>query len=354
MSEIYKNMSIAPELSERLHKMPKMELHVHLEGAIDAATIWELSKRNNVSLPAASLEDWQSMYAFRDFNHFIEIYTIATECLRTADDFTFMIERFLAGQAQHNVRYCEVFLSASRLLDKFPQDEIFEAFARGIRHGEEKHHIKCRFIPDIARHEPETRHRVFDFILNGYEQGVFIGLGLGGIEAGFPPELFTDIYNIARNKGLRLVAHAGETGDAQSIWGAIKSLKAERIGHGIRAVDDRKLIEYLAIQQIPLEISPHSNYRLKVTPLDQPHPIRPLVDAGVFCTVNSDDPAMFSTDLTNEYILLAQQDFSWDELWQLNLNSIDASFLTDEEKKEYKREWQEFYTSSKSPNLTSQ
>jgi len=341
--EIYKNVSVSPELSERLRGMPKMEIHVHLEGATDAATIWELSQRNNIRLPAATLEDWQSMYAFRDFNHFIKIYTLATECMQTADDFTFMIERFLAGQAQHNVRYCEAFLSASRLLDKFPQDEIIKAFAKGIKHGEEKYHIKLRFIPDIARHEPETRHRVFDFILNGYEQGVFIGLGLGGIEVGFPPELFTDIFDLARYEGLRLVAHAGETGDAQSIWGAIRNLKVERIGHGIRAVDDPKLLEYLELTQIPLEISPYSNYRLKVTPLDQPHPIRILVDAGVFCTVNSDDPAMFSTNLTNEYLLLAQQGFSWDELWQLNLNTINASFLSEEEKEEYIREWRDFY-----------
>ena len=343
MSEIYKNVSVSPELSERLRAMPKMEIHVHLEGATDAAAIWELSQRNNVHLPAATLEDWQSMYAFRDFNHFIEIYTLATECMQTADDFTFMIDRFLAGQAQHNVRYCEAFLSASRLLDKFPQDEIITAFARGISHGEAKHGIKLRFIPDIARHELETYHRVFDFILDGYEQGVFIGLGLGGVEIGFPPELFTDVFNLARHEGLHLVAHAGETVGPQSIWGAIRNLKAERIGHGIRAVEDLELIDYLAKTQIPLEISPCSNYRLKVVPQDQPHPIRVLVDAGVFCTVNSDDPAMFSTDLTNEYLLLAQQGFSWDELWQLNLNAIDASFLSEEEKEGYKKEWRDFH-----------
>lgn len=346
MKTIYENTSVAPELANRLRAMPKVELHVHLEGATDAATVWELARRNNKTLPAATLEEWQSMYAFRDFNHFIDIYVLATECMQTTDDFTFMVERFFAQLARHNVKYCEAFLSASFMLDKFPQDEIITTLIEAARRGEAKHGIQLRFIPDIARHEPETRHRVLDFVLKGHEQGVFIGLGLGGIEVGFPPELFTDVYNEARRQGLHVVAHAGETEGPQSVWGAINDLQVERIGHGVRSVEDRQLVEHLAQTQIPLEVSPCSNYRLKVVPLDQPHPIRTLMDAGVYCTVNSDDPPMFSTDLTGEYLLLARQGFSWDELWQLNLNGLEASFLSNEEKELYRTEWQMFYANA--------
>lgn len=346
MKTIYENTSVAPELANLLRAMPKVELHVHLEGATDAATVWELARRNNKTLPAATLEEWQSMYAFRDFNHFIDIYVLATECMQTPDDFTFMVDRFFAQLARHNVKYCEAFLSASFMLDKFPQDEIITTLIEGARRGEAKHGIQLRFIPDIARHEPETRHRVLDFILKGHEQGIFIGLGLGGIEVGFPPELFTDVYNEARRQGLHVVAHAGETEGPQSVWGAINDLQVERIGHGVRAVEDRQLVEHLAQTQIPLEVSPCSNYRLKVVPLDQPHPIRTLMDAGVYCTVNSDDPPMFSTDLTGEYLLLARQGFSWDELWQLNLNGLEASFLSNEEKELYRTEWQRFYANA--------
>ncbi len=322
--------------------MPKVELHVHLEGATDAATVWELARRNKVKLPAATLEEWQSMYAFRDFEHFVDIYTLATTCMQTADDFVFMLDRFLEEQARHNVRYCEAFLSASFMLDNFPQDEVIAVFSEGIKRGKEKYDIGLRFIPDIARHIPDSRHSVLDFILKGQEEGVFIGLGLGGPEVGFPPELFVDVYDEARRQGLHLVAHAGETVGAESVWGAIKSLKSERIGHGVRSVEDPKLLEYLAETQIPLEVCPHSNYRLKVTLLDQPHQIRKLVDAGVYCTVNSDDPPMFSTDLTREYLLLARQGFSWDELWQLNLNALEAAFLSEEEKAKYRAEWNAF------------
>ncbi len=344
MSNIYENTPISAELERRLWEMPKVEIHVHLEGATDAATVWELAQRNKVKLPAATLEEWQAMYEFRDFDHFIEIYLQATECMQTPDDFAFMVDRFLANQAQQNVRYCEAFLSATYMVDKFPWDEILAALSEGAKRGEEKHGIKLRFIPDVARHEPHTRHKVLDFVLAGHEQGIFLGLGLGGPEVGFPPELFTDVYDEARRQGIRVVAHAGETVGAASVWGALNNLKAERIGHGVRAVEDPQLLEHLAETQIPLEVNPYSNYRLKVTPFGQPHQIRALVDAGVYCTVNSDDPPMFSTDLTSEYLLLARQGFSWDELWQLNRNTLEASFLSEEEKASYRAEWQAFYS----------
>ncbi|MBT3315911.1 MAG: adenosine deaminase [Anaerolineae bacterium] len=343
MTTIYENNPITTELADRLRAMPKMELHVHLEGATDAATVWELARRNKVTLPAATLEELQSMYVFRDFNHFIDIYEMAMNCMQTADDFAFMVKRFLVKQAEYNIRYCEVFLSASFMLDNFPQDEVIEILIEGAKYGKEKYGIELRFIPDIGRQAPETRHKVLDFVLKGYEKGIFIGLGLGGVEVGFPPNLFTDVYDEARRQGLHIVAHAGETVGAESVWGAINDLKVERIGHGVRAVENPKLLEYLAKTQIPLEVCPHSNYRLSVTPLDQPHQMRALVDAGVFCTVNSDDPPMFSTDLTSEYLLLAKQGFSWEELWQLNLNAIEASFLSDEEKEVYRAEWDIFY-----------
>ena len=343
MTTIYENTPLLPKLADRLWAMPKIELHVHLEGATDAATIWELAQRNKVTLPAKTLEEWQAMYEFRDFDHFASTYTLATKCMQRADDFAFMLDRFLAEQARHNVRYCEVFLSASFMLDNFPQDEVIATLIEGSKRGEEKYGIKLRFIPDIARHIPDSRYRVLDFILKGRDEGIFIGLGLGGPEIGYPPELFTDVYDEARRQGLHVVAHAGETVGPESVWGALTKLKSERIGHGVRSVEDPKLLAYLAETQIPLEVCPHSNYRLKVTPLDQPHQIRKLVDAGVYCTVNSDDPPMFSTDLTSEYLLLAKQGFSWEELWQLNLNALEASFLSDEEKEIYRAEWDVFH-----------
>lgn len=341
-ARIYTNTEISEALIDRLRAMPKIELHVHLEGATDAETVWDMAKKNNVSLPAGSLEEWKSLYAFRDFDHFVEIYIQAANCMQTPADFAFMTERFLEYQASQNVRYCEVFLSASLLIEKFPFDEIIDALQEGADRGEQNTGVKVKFIPDIARHVPQTSQGVLDFVLAGHKTGLFLGLGLGGPEVGFPPELFEDVYAEARRNGLRVVAHAGETVGAESVWGALRALKAERIGHGVRSVEDPELMDYLAESQIPLELNPQSNYRLKVVPMDRPHPIRALVDHGVFVTVNSDDPPMFSTDLNSEYILLAQQGFTWEELWHLNLNAIEASFLSEMDKQHYREEWKRF------------
>jgi adenosine deaminase len=342
MNMIYTDTIVPPELACRLQTMPKVELHVHLEGATDAATVWELARRNKVQLPVPTLEDWQSMYAFRDFNHFIEVYLLAVSCMQTPDDFAFMTEQFVHGQAQQNIRYCEVFLSATYMLDKLPLDELIDALAQGAQRGEELYGTRIRFIPDITREAPESGYRVLDFVLEGQKQGLFIGLGIGGKEIGFPLEPFSDVFAEARRYGLHVVAHAGETGGPQSIWSVLNALQVERIGHGVRALEDPQLVDHLRQTQIPLEVSPCSNYRLKVVPCDRPHPIRALMDQGVYVTVNSDDPAMFATDLTSEYVLLAAQKFSWDELWQLNLNTLEASFLLDEVKATYRAEWQAY------------
>ncbi|MBI5841075.1 MAG: adenosine deaminase [Chloroflexi bacterium] len=342
MNPIYTSTFVSAELTHFLQTMPKVELHVHLEGATDAATVWELAQRNHVILPASRLEDWQAMYTFRDFDHFVDIYLLAASCMQTPSDFAFMTERFLQRQAQHNVKYCEVFLSASLMLDKFPQDEVIAALAEGASRGKAAFGIQLRFIPDIAREMPESRYRVLDFVLKGRERGIFIGLGVGGREIGFPPELFSDVFTEARRQGLHVVAHAGETEGPQSIWGALHSLRAERIGHGVRAIEDPRLVDELRKTQIPLEVSPYSNYRLKVVPPNQRHPIRDLMDRGVYVTVNSDDPPMFSTDLTQEYLLLAAQGFTVDELWQLNLNGLNAAFLEEDGKSELRKEWDAF------------
>ncbi len=334
---LYQTTDVDPTTLTRLRAMPKVEIHVHLEGATDAETVWHMAQRNGIRLPAATVEEWRSFYTFRDFNHFIDVYQTAGGCMRTPEDFAFMTERFLAIQAAQNITYTEAFLSASLLVEKLPTPDLIAAFAEGLRRGEASTGVRCRFIPDIARHQPETQWRVLDFVLQGREAGIFLGLGLGGIEVGYPPERFVDVFAEARRQGLHVVAHAGETDGPASIWGALRSLKAERIGHGVRAVDDPALVAHLAETQVPLEVNPYSNYRLKVTPEDRPHPIRALVDAGVRVTVNSDDPPMFSTDLNQEYALLAAQGFTFEELRRLNLNAVDVCFLPQDEKAELRQ-----------------
>jgi adenosine deaminase len=338
--------SISPELAARLRAMPKVEIHVHVEGATDAETFYQIAQRNHVELPTSSFADWKSFFEFRDFSHFIQVYAAAVQCLQTPEDYALLIERFYKRQAEENIRYTEAFLSASFLTQKFQDDEILDAIAARRSAGEANYHCQINLIPDIAREVPDSQDRVLEFVVKGKERGLFVGLGVGGLEVGYPPELFTKTFAQARRQGLRLVAHAGEAVGAESIWGAVNTLKPERIGHGIRCLDDPNLVEVLRQHQIPLEVSPQSNYCLGVVERSEPHPIRKMVDAGLYCTVNSDDPAMFSTSLTNEYLTLAAQGFNWEELWQLNLNTLEATFLDEVEKDKYRAEWQQFTRSA--------
>lgn len=324
--------ALDPVLDARLAGMPKVELHVHVEGAQLPETIWAMAERNGVTLPAATVEEWRRFYAFRDFPHFIEVYLAASRAMVTAQDFRDMIVSLHAYQAAQNIVYTEAFLSASLFVEEIPWPELLAQVRDALAEGRERHGVEIRLIPDIARNFPDTKRRVLDFTLAGQRAGVFIGLGLGGLEAGFPPELFTDEFAEARASGLHVVAHAGEGAGAESVRGALDALGAERIGHGIRCLEDPSLVAELRERQVPLEVCPISNYRTGVVAETEPHPILRMLDEGLYVTVNSDDPPMFATSLTGEYRWLAGQGVPLDTLLDCNRRAIDASFLDAEAK----------------------
>ncbi|HET9133047.1 MAG TPA: adenosine deaminase [Gemmatimonadales bacterium] len=317
------------DLDRALATMPKVELHVHLEGAQHPDTIWAMAKRNRVELPANSPEAWRAFYQFRDFAHFIEVYIAASRAMRTPQDFYEMTVAFHATQAEQRVLYTEAFLSASLLVEKLPWDELFAALEEGRRDGQRDTGGEVRFIPDIARNFPQSTHRVVDFTLAGFERGLFLGLGLGGLEAGHPPEPFADAFRVAREAGMRVVAHAGEGAGAESVRGAVEVLGAERIGHGIRCLEDRALVEMLVDRQLPIEVCPTSNYCTGVVARDARHPIFAMLDAGLNVSINSDDPPMFGTTLTDEFRWLASQGVPFARLEQCVLAAVEASFLDD-------------------------
>ncbi len=334
-TEVYNSHTVAPALIERLTAMPKVETHVHLEGATPAELVFRLAQRNSVTLPASTLDGLRALYEFRDFNHFIEIYVMAVSTMKTSDDFADIAEDFLRRQAAQHILYSEVYFSPALHRQTLPADTILAALAEGIRRGEALYGTRIKLIMDISREltsDSTMPAFVLDYALKARELGIGIALGVGGPEIGYPAHLYRDVFAEARRQGLHVVAHGGETDGAPSVRDAMESLHAERIGHGIRSLDDPALVAKLRERQLPIEVSPQSNYCIKVVPLDQPHPIRQMVDAGLFVTLNSDDPPMFSTDLVNEYLTLAAQGFSFDELWQLNLNGLDSSFLPDAEK----------------------
>ncbi len=324
--------NLPSDLMDQVNNMPKIELHVHLEGATQAQVFYNLAKKNNVDFGVKSLKEWQSFFAFKNFGHFLKVYTLAITALKEPEDYTYIITEFYRQQAEQNIVYSEAFMSASFITQKFDTPTILDAIEKGIQAGSEKYGVKINFIPDISRELVDTQIAVVDFVIEGYKRGLFIGLGIGGPESGFPPELFVEAFKKGKKAGLHLVAHAGETEGPKSIWGALKTLGAKRIGHGIRSLEDPKLIDYLTAKRIPLEISPTSNYALGIVKNGEMHPIRKLLDLGINCTINSDDPAMFSTSLSQEYFLLLKQGFSCSELYQMNLNALAVSFADAETK----------------------
>ncbi|MBP9673751.1 MAG: adenosine deaminase [Bacteriovoracaceae bacterium] len=338
MSEI-KNLSGIPltlsdTLLQRFQKMPKAEIHVHLEGATSPETFWNIAKKNNKKLPVKTLEEWKSFFTFKDFNHFIDVYKAAVANLSTPEDYYTLLMDFIKSQAEQNIIVTEAFISLS-LIPKMQHNLFLKALKNALEEGCSKYHVSVNLIGDIAREMPETQNDVLNLTLEGYKQGVFIGLGLGGIESGFPPKLFTTSYQKAFNEGLKLFSHAGETTGAQTILDSVDLLNVTRIGHGIHILQDKNILKQMKDKKIVFEVCPQSNYATGVVKKGENHPLRQMVDAGLLCTVNSDDPAMFSTTLAHEYALLMSQGFTWEELWQLNMNTLHASSLTPQEKKKY-------------------
>lgn len=333
------------ELDRRFATMPKAEIHVHLEGATAPEASYAIARRNKVDLPVSSIEEWRHYFEFRDFPHFIDVYRNTTDTIRTTDDLALMVAQFYVDQARQNVRYSECFISMSLHLRRLSASEILDALAQGIERGQTVSSARVAFIADISREDPHTQGAVLELALRGMRRGLIIGIGLGGLEKEFPPHLFRETYAKAREAGLHVVAHAGEAAGWESIREAVDELKVARIGHGIRIVDSPEYAAVMRERDIPFEVCPVSNYAIGSTPIDKPHPIRQMADLGIRCTLNSDDPAMFSTNLAAQYSVLAGQGFSWDELWKLNTATLDATFLNPAEKAVYRKEWEDFAAS---------
>jgi len=321
-----------------LHKfarrIPKVELHVHLEGSIRPATLLQLARRNAVRLPARDLEGLQAFYQFRDFAHFVKVYVTITNCLRTPDDYRLIAYEFGSDCARQNIRYAEVTftIATNARLTGLPWQAILEGSNAGRAQARAEFGVDWGWVFDISRDNPETQDQVVEIALAARDQGV-VALGLGGTERDFPPKLFEQAFARAYRAGLPRVPHAGETAGPQSIWAALRLLHADRLGHGVRCVEDKALAEHLRERQVPLEMCPTSNIRLGVYPDYGAHPLRQLWDAGLLITVNSDDPPMFGTDLNREYeVLVDHFGFSADEMEQASLNGVRASLLPEAEK----------------------
>ena len=325
-------------LRQFIQRMPKVELHVHLEGTIQPGTLLELARRHDVDLPANDAQGISEWYRYRDFPHFIEIWLVINSCLRDGADFARITRELGENAAAQHTHYLQVsFVPSTHLrFQGVPYDEVWDGIREGATRAEKTFGVHMEFVPDFPRNlrtgDDGSVEATTEWAIAHQEEGI-VALGLGGYEVGNPPELFSEIFTYAKAKGLRSWPHAGETEGPASIWGAVNALGADRIAHGIRAVEDPALVAYLAEHQIGCDVCPTSNVRLGVYRSMADHPIRRLIDAGVPVTINSDDPPMFNTSLTDEFHALAGvHEFTASELSNLVRTGVDVSFLGDGEK----------------------
>lgn len=305
-------------LAEFIAAMPKAELHVHLEGAIHPDTLLTLARRHAAldQLPAQDVEGLREWFVFRDFPHFIQVYMTIQALLRTPEDFATIVYECGRDMAAQNIRYRELTVTTfthTHLQGKsITIEEILAGLSEGRQAAQDEFGVEMRWVIDVPRnasfrsgqYNAEPADVSLVHALKGQEHGV-VGFGLGGYEVGAPPEPFAHAFMAAKAAGLRSLPHAGETMGAASVWGAIETLQADRIGHGVRAIEDPALLTVLRDRQIPLEVNPGSNLRLGIYPTAAHHPFWHLDRMGLLLTVNSDDPPLFGTQLVDEYQWLA-------------------------------------------------
>jgi aminodeoxyfutalosine deaminase len=315
-----------------IRQLPKAELHLHLEGAVDPATLLELRRRHG---DHTTLAETETLYQYTDFQSFLMAFKEVSGHLRDPEDYELATYRLMQRLKEETVLHAEVYVAVGVCLYR-KQDfaAIFEGLERGRARGARDFGVSLLWIFDATRHfGVEEAQKVFELAARYKDQHV-AGIGIGGDEVKAPPELFRGVYAYAADQGLRLTAHAGETGPPESIWGAL-NLRAERIGHGLSAAQDSDLIEELAYRQIPVELCITSNLRTGVCKSAAEHPAKNYFDQGMMITLNTDDPALFGTTLAREY-QLAQETFGFtdEHLRELARNSFEASFLPAEKKLE--------------------
>ena len=266
------------------------------------ATLLDIARRNDYGLPADTEEGIAELYEFRNFVHFIDVWVLTTNALQRVDDFHQVVVDYAAEAASHGAVYLEgIFSPAERARRGVGWEEMFAGYCDGADEARELHGVEVRLTPDITRgFTMEEAEETVRWAARYRDRGV-VGVGLGGLEAEYPPEPYAAVFEHARGEGLASVPHAGEVAGPASVRGALDALGAARVRHGIRSVDDASLVDELRDRELVLDVCPISNLRTGAVGTLSDHPLRRLVTAGVHCSVSTDDPAMFDTDLTRDY-----------------------------------------------------
>ncbi len=308
--------------------LPKAEQHLHIVGSTRPETLLWLMKEGDLKTPFKTVQDIRRFFQYRDFPSFINTYLTVFRCITREDQFERITYEMLEDDAQCNVKYVEASFSApDHVKEGLDFEQMLDAINRGVQQARRDFGIECNLRIDLVRnYGPDNGMQVLDWLESKSDN--VVSIDIGGSEEKFPPKPFADVYQRAKGMGLHLVAHAGEAAGPQSIWDAIEYLGVERVGHGVTAIEDPKLVNHILKQGVTVEMCPTSNLKTGVVSSLKKHPIRVLFDKGVKVTVNTDDPSMFDTDMNSEYLQLHQLlGFTVPELFKLALNAVGSSFL---------------------------
>jgi adenosine deaminase len=330
---------------EAIRALPKVELHVHILGSIQPSTLLSIIREEGFDTPYTNVEDIIQRFQYTDFTHFIEVYMEIVGYVSDEKHFEHITFDMLQQCSECNTRYVEAsFSPRDHLQHNLDFSKMVSAINRGIDRARESFGIETNIRIDLVRSSTQDEAmEIIDYIEKNPHN--IVSIDIGGNETKFPPKPFAEVYARAHEMGLHLTAHAGEASGPQSIWDAIEFLKVERIGHGVSAREDLKLVAYLKEKQICIEMNPVSNVRTGVVKSIQDHPIREFFDKGLLVTVSSDDPSLFHTDLNNEFIQIHNHlGFSMQELFQLSMNGIETAFIDEGKKTELRDSFSKEYS----------
>jgi adenine deaminase len=332
-------------LVEFMRRLPKAELHLHIEGTLEPELLLALGRRNGIELPCSTAEECRAQYRFNDLQHFLNIYYEGVTVLVTEQDYYDLTMAYVRRVAADGARHVEVFFDPQ---SHVPRGVAFSTLVggltRALREGEAEYGVSWRLIMCFLRDRPAAEALEMLELALPYRD-VIVGIGLDSAEVGHPPDEFAEVYEKARAAGFVAVAHAGEEGPPQYIEDALDVLKVARVDHGVAAIEDPALMSRLAEERVPLTMCPLSNLELQVTPDLSQHPLKKLLDAGLVVTVNSDDPAYFDGYLLDNYVAMERAlGLDRRDLVQLARNSITASLLPDGRKAELVEEIDEVAT----------
>jgi len=326
--------------------MPKAELHIHIEGSLEPELMFEIAERNGVSLPYSSVEEARRAYNFSDLQSFLDIYYQSMQVLLHERDFYDLTRAYLQKVSSQNVRHTEIFFDPQAHTDRgVPFETVVSGIHRALVDGERQLGISSKLIMCFLRHlSAESAMKTLRSSLPFGEW--IVAVGLDSSEVRHPPEDFEAVFDEAREHGLLTVAHAGEEGPPEYIWQALDDLKVSRIDHGVRCVEDPKLVERLREERIPLTVCPLSNVKLRVFDSIEDHNLKRMLDLGLCVTMNSDDPAYFGGYMDENFHATQEGlHLTRDDIHRLVKNSFQAAFLDAESKQRLSDELDEYFAS---------